>query len=1116
MKQAYKKIKKVGTTFFPSKYTRLREYYAENYENRLIKDNLIVYETRDGSSIVDSPYAIFNYLISTPEYNNYEHIWIIESLDSDCVKIFPESIQKKIKFVERSSIEYVDALLEAKYLITNSTFESFFSKREGQVYINTWHGTPLKHMGFDIPGKVSHSQNVLRNFLMTDYLLSPNSHTTNIFSDSYKLKGIYPGEIIESGYPRIDLTMNSIKNDVFNKLELFGTVLNKKLPNLLYCPTWKGENVNDANDDLDQIVKEIGELKKSFNEEYNVLLKVHPFIYKIASEDERISDILVSDYIDANEILSVTDILITDYSSIFFDFLVTKKPIIFYVWDKDIYLENRGMYLENSDLPGPIVENIHELIDALKNINSYQKEYENAYQALSKRMIPYEDGNSTKRYVEYIFRGKSSSNLNVVKLESAKTKLLIFPGGMRNNGITTSFLNLIDNIDYDKYDVTIISNVDREKEISNNLNSMNKNVRPLFRFGGDILTRKEKIINKKLADKGVPKNNQKIYPEIAYRREMRRLTAGILFDVSIDFSGYSYFWGRHILSANARKYVAFMHNDLMADSQREINGVKPMARDLNGLFSIYFKFDKLVSVSPMTRDVNLKKLSNYVTAEQMSYVVNTINIEKILKSTSIDSEEKNKLITKKTSLMSENNEEIQIFKNLTEIAKGKFYLKTISSTDKIISYAEYQFEDKDFVKISINDEYYGWSDKKNFCRRPLEVLNVEDVHGFATVSCNLNYVVWKDLDYRHKDEAKVTYIKPFFKRYVEFSRIAYTNLGRYFYIKYNGKNIGWVSPKPLRRIHKLNKWSPLNTYFYRRIKELENEEPIKYSKKIKNLELYGILQNKEDITLWSDPENSTMAELLPISEDYLGNPYRIIEENWIDSQMNYKLVLPDYSTLGYTRQENVTLISKEEFQRLIQLNIMKETEVDQVPRMDLLNQAVPKFDEKYINIVTMGRLSPEKNQSQLIEAFARFRLKFPKSRLFILGKGPLANELKEKIIETKQEGFVFLLGHINTPFRFIEKTNLFVLPSFYEGQPMVLLEALTLGMRILASNIPANINVIGKNEEYGFLTKGTDVDAIYNGLVRSIEEKKSFNHFDYIEYNKGAINNFYKEISFEA
>lgn len=205
-------------------------------------------------------------------------------------------------------------------------------------------------------------------------------------------------------------------------------------------------------------------------------------------------------------------------------------------------------------------------------------------------------------------------------------------------------------------------------------------------------------------------------------------------------------------------------------------------------------------------------------------------------------------------------------------------------------------------------------------------------------------------------------------------------------------------------------------------------------------------------------------------------------------------------------------INEEEFETITQINNTKSAE-DVLPKVDLAMQKVPEFDSNYFNLINMGRLSPEKNQEQLITAFARFNEEIPNSRLYILGKGPLQVELVEHIRALKLEGKVMLLGHIHNPFNFIKQNDYFVLPSFYEGQPMVLLESLTIRMKILASNIPANINVIGENEEYGLLANGTSVDDIYAGLIRAYHHEETFQEFNYIDYNKKAMATFYKEIN---
>ncbi|MGF2142519.1 CDP-glycerol glycerophosphotransferase family protein [Vagococcus fluvialis] len=1108
-------FKKIKGNLFPSQHQKLRLYYAENYESKPIDEKLIVYETRDGKSIVDSPYAMFLELATNPDYTEYKHLWIINNEVEGIKESIPKELRELVSFVERGTIEYVDALLRAKYIISNSTLESFFVKREKQVYINTWHGTPLKHMGFDIPGFVNHSQNVLRNFLMADFIISPNNHTSNIFINSYKLKGIYPGEILEGGYPRIDLILNTSKKEVVEKIKKYEVDYLDELPTLLFCPTWKGSSVNDAEDDVDQIIKETLSIKEKFSNEYNVLVKVHPFIFSKVKEDERISKYLISDLIDANEVLSICDLIVTDYSSIFFDYLVTKKPIIFYAWDKDLYEENRGMYLSEDELPGPTAENLSELFDFIENIAENKKNYQSKYDHLAKKMVEYEDGNVTKKYIDYIFKGIKQEKLLIKKVDSNKKKIIIYPGGMKNNGITSSLLNLVNNIDYDKFDVTIVTNSSRNQEINNNLKALNPNARVLFRFGVNILTKQERKIDKKFMENGVSFDNRRNYPTLGYQREMNRIVSNLSFDVAIDFSGYSYFWGRHILATKSKKYVAFMHNDLMSDSLREINGKTPMKNDLHGLFSIYYKFDKLLSVSPMTQAVNAENLKEFVTDEQMSYVYNSINIDQILNSKNLkedDSKLESSIKINKTLELVNKSNEVKVFKNIEEIKNNSFKNTTLIEGNKVVSHAVFVYEEIEYKKVSIEGEYVGWIISKVFSPRPLVVEKIENSHFYGTVSRDFNYPIWKELKTNTEVDQVVTYARYFRKKYLEVTKVAYTENGRYFLVNYLGKEIGWMSSRPLMRLHKVDPLKVIHFYFSNKMKAMNNEEPVVYSTSVTNdIELFGKLRRDESILLTTVPSIVIGAVEVAISDDYYESAFKISRIVTFNEGNFFRLGLEDGSFVGYVHENMIDLIELSEYERIM-IDDDEEYGLSILPKTDLSLQKVPKFDSTFINFVNMGRLSPEKNQKQLISAFKLFNEETPNSRLYILGKGPLESELVAHIHELEMEGKVLLLGHISTPFEFMKLNSYFILPSFYEGQPMVLLESLTIGMKIIASNIPANINVVGEDERYGLLTEGTDVKQIYDGMIRGRDFKGNFEPFNYEEYNKDAIDNFYREI----
>ena len=326
--------------------------------------------------------------------------------------------------------------------MNNSTFQSFFVRRPEQTYINTWHGTPLKYMGYDIPGNPSGSQNVVRNYLNADYIISPNAHTTDIFSNAFRLDGIYEGSILEMGYPRNDLTFHSKREDIIEKLHEQGLAVSSDKKIVLYSPTWKGTDTNNADDNMKQIIKEMDDLAQQIGPSYHVLMKVHPFLYHVATNYPEAKSRLVSDLMDMNELLSVVDVLITDYSSVFFDYLVTDKPILFYSWDKDLYAQNRGMYLEEKELPGPILEHIDEVGNAILHIEDVKSKYKDVYQAAKKRFVNYDDGNVTERLYRLVFCKEPLDDVKIVRYENKKKRIFIYPGGLINNGITNSFINL--------------------------------------------------------------------------------------------------------------------------------------------------------------------------------------------------------------------------------------------------------------------------------------------------------------------------------------------------------------------------------------------------------------------------------------------------------------------------------------------------------------------------------------------------------------------------------------------------------------------------------------------------------------------------------------------------
>ena len=526
--------------------------YAKYYQELDIKKNSILFESRDGKSFADNPLAIYLNLLARSDFKNYQFYWTYTQDCKDDIELLPQD--ERVKFVRRNSDEYLQCLTSCQYLINNSTFQAFYTKKEGQIYINTWHGIPLKQMGLDMPDNSFGEKNVMRNLLMSDYFLSPNSYTTNIFRRAYKLDGLYEGKIIENGYPRVDLTTSS-QFDVEPLLTKYNVKIDKTKQIILYTPTWKGSRFDNPRTSINKLIAEIKYLEQELGSNYQILCKVHPFTYKQIAETGLLNGYLIPDTMDANQLLSLVDVLVTDYSSIFFDYLVTEKPIIFYCWDKELYKEERGLYIEEQKLPGPVVETIFDVSAQIKRLDEVKSVYSHNYAIMKEKMCSLQTGQVTQRLVDKLFLGKDDVQIVTVP---QKEKILIYGGALKVNGITEALMSLLSNIDKDKYDITILVNpqTNKHKEeqdyILKNINYLRRKFRVIFKFGSPIYTLKERFAD--LQSFRVT-HEELNYPINAYKREAKRLTACCHFDVAIDYSGYSYYWAKLIAFANANKHL---------------------------------------------------------------------------------------------------------------------------------------------------------------------------------------------------------------------------------------------------------------------------------------------------------------------------------------------------------------------------------------------------------------------------------------------------------------------------------------------------------------------------------------------------------------------------------
>lgn len=613
---------RIGLEYLKKGWLRRNSRYTRYYEHMRIKEHVILYESFFGRGMLCGPYALYMQLINDPEYKEYKHIWVLDDLKKHERLLEQYKESKTTKFVEYLSRDYLKYLASAKYVINNVTFPAFYVKKEGQVYINTWHGIPLKKLGYDMPGGAMAIGNIVRNFLQTDYLISANQFLTDIYLKSHKLDGIYNGTIIEEGYPRLDILVNSSKAETLEKLEEIGVKVDPQKKILLYAPTWK-EKKASVTETLEEYARFKACVEKA-QPEYQVLVKVHQFVYAMIRDSQATQklDYIIPATIDANEVLPLADILVSDYSSIFFDYLYFERPILFYIPDLEDYADYRGLYAPVDELPGPFSQNLEDIIEWIQNIDIVKQQYIDLIKRQKEKCCSYDVGHISERIWKIIMKGETKHYKVLQAFKTDKKKILIHRGEMLVNGISSALINLLKQIDYTKYDVSIVLTKPKNASEEQLIRQIPSQVRILVRDAGCTITYLENVRQNLSRTHGGKWYWEKITPKAEFKREAKRCFGDAHFDYAIEYEGYNLVYSLTVAAVPNATHCIWLHSDMLSEHELKFPW-------LRSIFSCYPHFDKIVSCSEAIMEVNREKLSTSETWKRFTYAKNAIDVDRV-------------------------------------------------------------------------------------------------------------------------------------------------------------------------------------------------------------------------------------------------------------------------------------------------------------------------------------------------------------------------------------------------------------------------------------------------------------------------------------------------------
>lgn len=366
------------------------------------KRKLVVFESFHGKQYSDNPRAIYEYMVvHNPKY---ELLW---SVDRRSTHLF-ESLG--VPYIRRFTLKWFLTIPRAKYWVNNVRLPDWMPRPRKTLYLQTWHGTPLKKLGLDIeevhmPGikTEKYRENIISESTNWTYLTSPNNYSSDIFKRAFN----FNGEVIESGYPRNDILYNAGSVEIEKIKKDLNIPLDKKV--ILYAPTWRDDDFFEKGQYKFQFQFDIDRMRERFGDEFVLLTRMHYLVaekFDFTPYEGFIKD--VSSYLDISGLYLISDILITDYSSVFFDYANLNRPIIFYMYDLENYRDRlRGFYFDIEEAsPGPIVEEEEELYDAIEFASKNGHISQDAFNAFYDRFCYLEDGKATERLVERLLELK--------------------------------------------------------------------------------------------------------------------------------------------------------------------------------------------------------------------------------------------------------------------------------------------------------------------------------------------------------------------------------------------------------------------------------------------------------------------------------------------------------------------------------------------------------------------------------------------------------------------------------------------------------------------------------------------------------------------------------------
>ena len=362
------------------------------------KKEIWLFGSTFGRRFADNPRYFFLYCGQHGKKAGIRPVWV--SHEEWLVKFLRENGYEAYRYHSFKGIWI--ALIGKVYLYDNYSKDINFWQSAGGMKVNMWHGIPLKKIQADNKhDRFRHPKNLWekwKNFPRnlsdekpSDWVLTTSEYLKPIFSSAFQT-----GRVFTCGYPRTDyLISDKIENLLLpqeqrevNGVNAFLEKNRKEAKIIYYMPTFRDSEKRFFDVmDLELFQKFLCREKILFCVKLHPKSKLRKEFGKIAKSG--FENVLIVDAdSDPYVLLRMTDILVTDYSSIYFDFLLLDRPIVFFDYDREEYVtQSRELYFDYDAMtPGEKAEDMEGLMETLRNACYPTEEYKKNYAAQRKRV----------------------------------------------------------------------------------------------------------------------------------------------------------------------------------------------------------------------------------------------------------------------------------------------------------------------------------------------------------------------------------------------------------------------------------------------------------------------------------------------------------------------------------------------------------------------------------------------------------------------------------------------------------------------------------------------------------------------------------------------------------